>query len=238
MKDDFFTSKRIKKLRKMAGGDTYTIIYLKMQLLSLKTDGVLTYTGLEDDFASELALDLDEETEDVKVVLMYLLSCGLIETSDNVNFFLPYVAENTGKETAGAQRVRDHRARKALQCNAAETPVKRLGNVEKEIDKELELEKELQQQLPQKQDDGFEEWWDLYPKKSGDIRQAYQEYIFALDDVTAEELLTALKSQTENVPESELRYFPSADKWLRNRTWKKRVAPKEKAQRAFTPTEF
>lgn len=34
--DDFFDSKRIKKLRKMAGGDTYTIIYLKMQLLSLK----------------------------------------------------------------------------------------------------------------------------------------------------------------------------------------------------------
>lgn len=234
MKDDFFTSKRIKKLRKMAGGDTYTIIYLKMQLLSLKTDGVLTYTGLEDDFASELALDLDEETEDVKVVLMYLLSCGLIETSDNVNFFLPYVAENTGAETAAAGRMRNMRARNKV------TPMLQARDVEieKEKDKELELEKELQLQQPQKQDDGFEEWWDLYPKKSGDIRQAYQEYLFALDDVTAEELLTALKVQTENLPESELRYFPSADKWLRNRTWKKRVAPKEKAQRSFTPTEF
>ena len=31
-RDDFFDSKRIKKLRKMAGGDTYVIIYLKMQL--------------------------------------------------------------------------------------------------------------------------------------------------------------------------------------------------------------
>ena len=76
LKEDFFTSKRIKKLRKMAGGDTYTIIYLKMQLLSLKTDGVLRYTGLEDNFATELALDLDEKAEDVGVVLLYLASCG------------------------------------------------------------------------------------------------------------------------------------------------------------------
>ena len=30
LKDDFFTSKRIKKLRAMAGGDTYLIIYLKL----------------------------------------------------------------------------------------------------------------------------------------------------------------------------------------------------------------
>ena len=59
LKDDFFTSKRIKKLRNQAGGDTYTIIYLKMQLLAMKTDGVLTWTGLEENFAEELALDLD-----------------------------------------------------------------------------------------------------------------------------------------------------------------------------------
>ena len=131
-------SKRIKKLRKMAGGDTYTIIYLKMQLLALKTDGVLTWTGLEEDFSTELALDLDESVEDVHVALIYLASCGLIETSDNVNFLLPYVIENTGSETASTQRVREFRARKALQCNTDETQVKRIGNVEKEIEKEIE----------------------------------------------------------------------------------------------------
>lgn len=119
----------------MAGGDTYTIIYLKMQLLALKTDGVLKWTGLEEEFSAELALDLDESVEDVHVVLMYLASCGLIETSDNVNFFLPYVIENTGSETASTQRVREFRARKALQCNTDETQVKRIGNVEKEIEK-------------------------------------------------------------------------------------------------------
>jgi predicted phage replisome organizer len=111
LKDDFFTSKRIKKLRRLAGGDTYTIIYLKMQLLSLKHDGVIQYSGLETTFADELALDLDEAVENVQITLQYLMSCGLVETSDNVNFILPYAVENTGSEGSSAKRMRELRAR-------------------------------------------------------------------------------------------------------------------------------
>ena len=143
LQDGFFGSKRIKKLRKIAGGDTYTIIYLKMQLLAMKNNGVLEYTGLESTFAEELALDLDEEPENVSVTVNYLLSCGLMETNDNKEFFIPYAVMNTGSETAAAKRVRDHRERKALQCNADVTGVKRIGNVEKE--KEKEKEKEIEE---------------------------------------------------------------------------------------------
>ena len=114
LNQDFFDSKRIKKLRKMAGGDTYTIIYLKLQLLSLNTDGVITWTGLEADVADELALDLDESPEDIKVTLSYMLHCGLAETSDNVNFFLPYVLINTGSEGSSAKRMREKRAREKV----------------------------------------------------------------------------------------------------------------------------
>ena len=141
LKDDFFQSKRIKKLRNMAGGDTYTIIYLKMQLLSLRTDGVLRWSGLEDKFADELALDLDEKPEDVEVTLMYLLNVGLAETTDNVTFFLPWVLENTGSETAATQRSRDYRARqRMLQCNTNATQVQQLRNAESESEKEIEKE--------------------------------------------------------------------------------------------------
>lgn len=126
----------------MAGGDTYTIIYLKMQLLSLKTDGILKYTGLEDNFASELALDLDESPEDVKVVLMYLASCGLIETSDSVTFLLPYVVENTGSETDAAQRMREMRKRNNV------TPSLQPCYTEKEI--EGDIEKEIEKDTPPK----------------------------------------------------------------------------------------
>ena len=140
-RDDFFDSKRIKKLRRMAGGDTYVIIYLKMQLKALRTGGVLEFTGIEKEFAEELSLDIDESVDDVRVVLAFLLSYGLCECSDNVHYYLPYVTENTGSETASTQRVREYRERqKALHCNADVTEVKRIGNVEKEIEKEKEID--------------------------------------------------------------------------------------------------
>ena len=149
LKDDFFTSKRIKKLRNMAGGDTYTIIYLKMQLLAMKSDGVIRWTGLEENFADELALDLDEKPDDVSVTLLYLLKTGLAETQDNISFFFPYAIENTGSEGASAQRVRDFRDRQALQCNAdmlqsnaCVTQVKQICNGEKEIEKDIEIDTE------------------------------------------------------------------------------------------------
>lgn len=140
--DDFFKSKRIKKLRKLAGGDTFTIIYLKMQLLAMKHGGVLEYTGLEDSFAKELALDLDEDEDNVDITVRYLLSCGLLETADNREFFVPYAVANTGSEGSSTKRVREYRERQALQCNADVTPVKQIGNgeIEKEIEREIEEE--------------------------------------------------------------------------------------------------
>ena len=146
-KEDFFGSLRIKKLRKMAGGDTYVIIYLKMQLKALRTDGVLSYTGLEPDFVDELALDLDETPDDIRITLAYLMSCGLCECSDNIHYFLPFVVENTGSETAGTQRWRDWKNTKALESNTTPTqlqqtanepptPIQQNANVEKEKEKE------------------------------------------------------------------------------------------------------
>nr|DAV41967.1 MAG TPA: replisome organizer protein [Caudoviricetes sp.] len=142
--DDFFTSKRIKKLRKLAGGDTYLIIYLKMQLIAMKHDGILQWSGLDDNFADELALELDEEPANVEVTINYLLSCGLAETSDDVTFFFPYAVKNVGSEGSSAKRMRESRARAKLgessQCaNDVRTLCEhRYG--EKEIEKEIDIE--------------------------------------------------------------------------------------------------
>lgn len=144
--DDFFTSKRIKKLRKIAGGDTYLIIYLKMQLMAMKHGGTLKWSGLEEKFADELALDLDEDPANVAVTLQYLLSCGLAEASDDLTeVFLPYAVKNVGSEGAAAQRMREHRARKN---NALPAPERNnvttsfelcYGEKEKEKEKESEI---------------------------------------------------------------------------------------------------
>jgi len=139
---DFFQRKEIKRLRKIAGGDTYTIIYLKMLLRSIMSDGKLYFDGLEDDFASELALDLDEKEENVQITIQYLLKSGLLEMCSDEEYYLPDTKDSTGCETAVASRVRKHRERKkALQCNTDVTQVKQLCNGE--IEKELEIDKEL-----------------------------------------------------------------------------------------------
>ena len=88
LKDDFFKDKRIKKLRKIAGGDTYTIIYLKMQLLSLQDEGRLSFDGIEETFEEEIALQIDEDIEDVKITIGYLLSVGLMEQKETNKYDL------------------------------------------------------------------------------------------------------------------------------------------------------
>lgn len=43
LKEDFFDEKYIKALRKLPQGDSQVIVYLKMQLKSLKTEGIINY---------------------------------------------------------------------------------------------------------------------------------------------------------------------------------------------------
>lgn len=145
LKEDFFEQRVIKKLRKIAGGDTYTIIYLKLQLLAMKNDGKLVFENVEDDFASEMALELDEDAENVKVTLMYLEKNNLIETISDEEYFLPEVLSVTGSETASAIRVREHREKKkALQCNNNVIAKKQdVIEVKQECSVEKEKEKEI-----------------------------------------------------------------------------------------------
>ena len=106
LQNDFFESKEMKKLRKIAGGDTYTIIYLKMQLASIKNNGVLYYEGIEDNFADEVALDIDEDPENVRVTVSFLMKYGLLVEKPENEFSLPEAQKSIGSETSSAARVR------------------------------------------------------------------------------------------------------------------------------------
>lgn len=109
LKEDYFNSPKIKKLRKIAGGDTYTIIYLKMQLLSIKNNGIIEFEKIEPTFQEELALKLDEDVENVSVTLAYLQAQGLIDMNENNEFLLLEASNNIGSESESAERVRQFR---------------------------------------------------------------------------------------------------------------------------------
>ena len=154
LKEDFFAQPKIKKLRRIAGGDTYTIIYLKMQLLSLKNEGRLLFEGTEDNFVDEIALTIDEDPENVSVTVAYLMRQGLLEQCSDDEYSLPQTIESIGSEADSTERVRRFRNRSKklpdvtsvlqsnatpLQCNTQETAC----NTEKEIEKDIDIELEI-----------------------------------------------------------------------------------------------
>lgn len=152
---DFFQSKEIKRLRRIAGGDTYTIIYLKLLLKSLDTDGKLYFEGIEDSFADEISLDIDEEPDNVQVTINYLLSKGLMTMSDTEAYMEKYPVM-VGSESESAERVRRFRERQKerllqsnedpLHCNERVTPQLRPSNVEIEKDTDKDKEKEIEKE--------------------------------------------------------------------------------------------
>lgn len=143
---DFFEDKAIKRLRQIAGGDTYTIIYLKMLLKSMEDDGKLFYEGIEDTICDEIALDINENADDVQVTISYLEKKGLLIVTDS-EVELTRLTEMVGSESAVTERVRKHReAQKLLQCNASVlqgNTIETKCNTEKEIEKEIEKDIEI-----------------------------------------------------------------------------------------------
>lgn len=129
---DFAKDKRVKKLKKIPGGLNFAFIYLEMLLSSVDEEGLIMYEGIEDSVAKEIALELDEDPDDVQITISYLMSVGLMTDLGDGKFLLPYVVEHLGSEGASAKRVRKFRDKqKALQCNTDVTQVKQNCNVEK-----------------------------------------------------------------------------------------------------------
>ena len=161
LKEDFFAQPKIKKLRRIAGGDTYTIIYLKMQLLSLKNEGRLFFEGTEDNFVDEIALTIDEDPENVSVTVAYLIRHGLLEQCSDDEYSLPQAIQSIGRETDAAQRMRLKREREqkligsnnvSQECNNVTDKrnivTQECNNVqncytEKEIEKDIDIELEI-----------------------------------------------------------------------------------------------
>lgn len=149
LKEDFFKSKEMKLMRKLPGGEELTIIYLKIMLASLPDEGKIYFEGLAEDLAEELALLIDEDTEAVRMALMFLTKKNLLTTIDNYQFTLEQVPEMIGSETASTRRSRKHReGQKALQCNIDATKCN--GDIEIDIDIEKDIELDQDQEQKQK----------------------------------------------------------------------------------------
>ena len=145
LKKDFFDDPKILKIRSVAGGDTYTCIYLKLLLKSLDNDGVIFFDGIEPTIEAEIALKIREQEINVKAAMAIFESLGLLQKGEGEDGRLPEAASLSGKECDSAKRVREFRAKqkevKALHCNGAVTS----GNENVTLEKELETETETEE---------------------------------------------------------------------------------------------
>lgn len=149
LKKDFFDDPKILKIRSVAGGDTYTCIYLKLLLKSLDNDGVIFFDGIEPTIEAEIALKIREQEINVKAAMAIFESLGLLQKGEGEDVRLPEAASLSGKECDSAKRVREFRAKqkevKALHCNGAVTSGNENVTLEKELEKEKEKELETEE---------------------------------------------------------------------------------------------
>ena len=144
LKKDFFDDPKILKIRSVAGGDTYTCIYLKLLLKSLDDDGVIFFDGIEPTIEAEIALKIREQEINVKAAMAIFESLGLLQKGEDDDVRLPEAVSLSGGECDSAKRVREFRAKqkeaKALHCNSTVTSGNKNVTLEKELEKEIEQE--------------------------------------------------------------------------------------------------
>jgi predicted phage replisome organizer len=152
LKEDFFNQKEIKKLRRIAGGDTFTIIYLKLKLLSLKTNGIIEFTAIGDDLSDELSYAIDEDRENIALTITFLKNHKLIEIGQNNDILISNIGELTGSESSSAERQRRFKERqrlgtKALLGNGEVTQESQDGNAKVTIDNKIIREEDKENKI-------------------------------------------------------------------------------------------
>ena len=107
----FFERKEVKLLRMTEKGELSVLIYEKMLLNALETEGVIYFEHLTETFEEELALALNENVESVRTVIQFLTKKNLLTSVDD-GFYIETFSEMVGKESSSTDRVRKHRQRK------------------------------------------------------------------------------------------------------------------------------
>lgn len=100
-------------------GDTAIVIFIKMMLLSLNTEGILTYKGIFNTLEEEIANILCEDLKNIEFTIKCFLKTPLLEerTSESklTGLFMPYVVANTGSKTDSALRMEKARAKAKIE---------------------------------------------------------------------------------------------------------------------------
>ena len=117
-------------LRRVCPFINQTLLYLKLLLKAINTEGIIYYQNILPSLDEEIALDTGEKPALVKLTISALCQYHAAVFLDNQSLQLLYLEDMVGSESASASRVRNHRANQklikekeqaALQCNETVT---------------------------------------------------------------------------------------------------------------------
>lgn len=130
----------------MAGGDTMTVLYIRLMLESLETDCILYYEGYFDNLVEELAIKLEVSEDDINMTLAYFTKCGLIQIDGSGNAQMPQAKAMLESETNWAKYKRETRKIGQIPTNVQpmsnRCPTEIDIDIEKKKERELDKEKE------------------------------------------------------------------------------------------------
>lgn len=201
MEQSFFEQKEIKYLRRLPGGDTYTIIYLKLILKSLENDGKIYYENIGDDYSQEWALEIEEDEKAVSFLVAFLINKGLMIDCGFDEFEITKTKSLVGSETASAERKRRQRERERelLQFNDVTDSQKnvtlsQVGHIESEIEIEKEIDKEVEASTATSTNSDFQNLIELYQANFGIVKPIlYDDLKADLADYGLELIIEAVK---------------------------------------------
>lgn len=162
LEETYFDIKVQKALRRLPSGAEMLICYLKIQLKYLNKNGWIKFSGICNDIEEEIALDIDEDVDLVRMTLVILTKWNVIE-QHNEDLYLTEMQTRIGSKTDVALRVEKHRKKQEmLHSNKNETKCNSIQDIDIEKDIDIEIDSSNKNLLEE-----FEKLWELYPNKQG-----------------------------------------------------------------------
>nr|WP_216682577.1 phage replisome organizer N-terminal domain-containing protein [Enterococcus innesii] len=137
LKEDFFEEDTIEWLEEQPNGKEYCLIYLKLCLKSLKTEGLLVRnvgTTMIPYDAEALAKTTNSSVDTIKVAMDLFQKIGLIDVLETGEIYLSQLNELVGSETEAAALKRLERSKKASATLSHDCPSSGRTNVAESIE--------------------------------------------------------------------------------------------------------
>lgn len=109
LKEDFFNSEEMMILESMKNGAEYQNVYLKLCLLSLKSDGALIFKNMIPYSVEMLSSVLRVNIDTIKTAIELFQKLGLISVTDTETIYMTDIQTLVGQSSTEAERVKKYR---------------------------------------------------------------------------------------------------------------------------------